>query len=93
MAATIRLSQQHSCSFDHLVGAGEQRGWHGYAERLGSINIDEQLEFRWLLDRNVRRFRALQNLVYKIRASALSDGTRGNCQLYFNEFSAPSTVG
>jgi len=25
MAAAIRLSQQHSCSFDHLVGAGEQR--------------------------------------------------------------------
>jgi hypothetical protein len=25
MAAAIRLSQQHSCSFDHLVGTGEQR--------------------------------------------------------------------
>jgi hypothetical protein len=26
MAAAIRLSQQHSCSLDRLVGAGEQAG-------------------------------------------------------------------
>jgi hypothetical protein len=28
VAAAIRLSQQHSCSFDHLVGAGEKRRRH-----------------------------------------------------------------
>jgi hypothetical protein len=27
------LSQQHSCSFDHLVGAGEQRRGHFNAKR------------------------------------------------------------
>jgi hypothetical protein len=33
MAAAIRLSQQHSCSFDHLVGTREQG--HREVERLG----------------------------------------------------------
>src|SRR6516164_8084570 len=33
------------------------------AERLGGPEIDDQLEFSWLLDRNVRWFRPAQNLV------------------------------
>jgi len=34
MAAAIRLSQQHSCSLDHLVGAGEQRWRDDEAKRV-----------------------------------------------------------
>ena len=30
--------------FDHLVGAGEQRGGQGQAERLGSLEVDDKLE-------------------------------------------------
>jgi len=36
MAAAIRLSQQHSCSLDHLVGAGKQR-IHSQAPQFGLI--------------------------------------------------------
>ena len=32
-------------SFDHLVGADKQSRWHSKAERLGSLEIDEQFDF------------------------------------------------
>jgi hypothetical protein len=37
--------------FDDLVGAGENRGRHGKPERLGGLQIDDQLKFGRLLDR------------------------------------------
>src|SRR5215831_1894768 len=61
MAAAIRLSQQHSCSLDHLVGAGEQRRGHIKAECLRGLEIDHQLDLGGLLHRQVRRLLALEN--------------------------------
>src|ERR1700737_4463682 len=49
--------------FDNLVGAGEQLRRHVDAERLGSSEIDDEIEFGWLLDRNVTGLRPAQNLI------------------------------
>jgi hypothetical protein len=38
-------------SFDHLVGAGEERRRQFEAERIGGLEIDGKLELRWSLDR------------------------------------------
>ena len=35
-----------ACLFDHLVGAGEQRERESDAERLGSLEINDQLDLR-----------------------------------------------
>src|SRR6516164_3874259 len=50
-------------SFDHLVGAGEQRRWHFKAERLRSSEIDDQLHFRWHIIGEVAYLRSLKEPV------------------------------
>src|SRR5262249_58869951 len=49
-------------SFDHLVGAGEQRRRHVEAERLGGRQIDHEIEFGRLLDRDIGWLGATQHL-------------------------------
>ena len=39
-----------AASFDHLIGAGEQRGRHGEAECLGGLEVDGELELGGLFD-------------------------------------------
>src|SRR6516164_6478263 len=55
--------QQYPTLFDHLVGAREQRRRHGEAKRFGSRDIDDQLEFRRLLDWEICGIRTTQYLV------------------------------
>ena len=47
--------------FDHLVGARLHCRRHVEAERLGRLQIDVELDFGGLLDRQVGGFLALEN--------------------------------
>ena len=50
-----------AASLDHLVGGDKQSLWYLDAERLGGLEIDEQFDFRGLLDWQVRRLFSFQN--------------------------------
>src|SRR5215510_7429792 len=52
-----------SASLNQLVGAGEELRWHSNAKRLGGFHIDDQLETRWLLDRQIGGLGAFEDLV------------------------------
>jgi hypothetical protein len=47
-------------------GAGEQRRWDLKAKRLGGCQIDDEIEFSRLLDRNISWLCPAQYLVDKI---------------------------
>jgi hypothetical protein len=55
-------AQQTASLFDHLVGDGEHSGRNGEAERLGGLEVDDELEFRRLQHRQLGWAGALENL-------------------------------
>src|SRR5271166_483807 len=61
-ASLAREEKAATVSFDDLVGAGEDRWRDRQAERLGGVEIDDQLECCRLLDRRVGRLGALADL-------------------------------
>src|SRR5215471_20044759 len=89
MAAAIRLSQQHSCSFDHLIGKREQRRRHGKVEHAGGLVVDHQLELARLHDWQVSRLCTLEdatginaNLAVSIRqAGAIAHEPASLCKI------------
>ena len=55
-----RIGAPHA-SFDDFVGAGEDRWRDREAERLGCVEVDDQLECRRLLDRQIGGLGALED--------------------------------
>src|SRR5215471_10533639 len=49
------------CLFDHLVGAGEQCGRHGKTNRLGCLQVDDELELHRPQNWQVARLLAFEN--------------------------------
>src|SRR5690242_15354896 len=43
-------------SFNHLIGSGEDRGRDCKGERVCGLEVDDKLEFGWLINRDVARF-------------------------------------
>src|SRR3979409_1016370 len=49
---------------DNLVRPAQQGVWDREAEGLGRLEVDDQLELRWLLDGKVAGLGAFENLVH-----------------------------
>src|SRR5262245_46892309 len=58
-------------SLDHFVSEREQLVGNLQTERVGGLAIDDQLEFRGLLDREVGRLGALEDLVHVLRGTTV----------------------
>ena len=56
-------------SLDHLIGQSEYFGRDCPPQSVGGLEVDEQQEFRRLLDRQVGRLGAFQDLIYIIRSA------------------------
>src|SRR6516225_5287186 len=56
-----RTSLRLAHSFDHLVGTAGQGQRDSDAERPGGLEVDDQLDFRGLHDREVSRLLAFEN--------------------------------
>ncbi len=69
--------QQTASLFDHLVGADEQRGRHGEAERFGRLHVDHELDLGRLLYRQVGRLGAFEDLVDIAACTAVQIGYIG----------------
>src|SRR5215831_20013143 len=59
-----------SSSLDDFVGSDHQRLWNGQPKCLGGVEVDHQLELGGLLDGEIGRCGAFENLVDEVRGAA-----------------------
>ena len=73
-----RALQHTSPLFDHFVGAQKRCGRYVEAKHFGRLEVDDEFEFRRLLERQFGRFGAFEYLVDENACAA--EGAR-RCQL------------
>src|SRR5262245_7456018 len=57
-------AQQKGPLFDHLVGAGDERGRHGETKRFRSLEVDDQLQLGREFHRKITRVGSFQDFVH-----------------------------
>src|SRR5450631_2358803 len=62
--AVTGKTREHGPSLNHFVGAQQYRLRNREAERLRCLEVDDKVELGRLLDRQVGRIGALENLVH-----------------------------
>src|SRR5215831_6644889 len=80
--------------FDHFVGARLQGHGHGQAERLGGLQVDDQLELGRLHDWHLRRAHALKDLtdvvaglsIHPADARAIAQEPTHRCELPYETY-------
>src|SRR6516225_7198586 len=79
-SATLPSPAMNSRRFtDHLVGGGQKRFWDGKAEGFGGFEVESQLDFYGLLDRQIGWFLAFEDAALpgcRRPRSRLRDGGR-----------------
>jgi hypothetical protein len=57
------LRGKKASQFDYLIGAQQCHSRHFEGRRLARLEIEDELEFRWALNREFGRLSAFENLV------------------------------
>ena len=65
------VTQYSELSFDDSVRPHQHIRWNRQADLLGGFQIDDQLEFRWLLHGQIGGLCAFEDLVYVGRGAAI----------------------
>src|SRR5262245_12296956 len=73
-------------SFDHLVGAHEERLRNGEANRLGGGQVDDEFKFCRLLDRDIGGLRSTEDLVDQLGSAAEQIGYVGSIRYKTSRF-------